>query len=588
VASDKPAEKDVLAALQNLLAWPEIARSTQLSRFLDYVVRATLRGEEGSIKAYSIAVDVLGRPAHFDPQSDPIVRVQARRLRGLIAQYYASAGQGESVRIDLPTGRYVPEFVVVDPVTVLAPPAPSVVYPEAVVDEAETTTKSVHRAPVVNRQHLLRSWSVLALATLMFGAVAITFSLRGMENERAEQVRYLTQPLSVKVMEFQRLSQTDDDVSLTAGLAIDLVSKLNSSGLVVASYGGTSLTQQMDADFVLSGTVRRDGGEAQYSAILTDTATGQVSWSRVIRTVVEGRSSLGLTDEVSLRLATGLSNINGPVLAPVREILADQEINVVPSLYLCRVIYSGYRADLSPAAAARSNRCYAQLSPDVRATGEVQAAQALLIMGGAAGSDTENVDIGLRTAMAEELLRTALTAEPLNAFVWTQFARFSRERGDFENEEMAYGTAQKLDPSNAEVLAAYSQSLAIAGRRQEAMQLFDIAIESSSNPPGWYYITPAMVALAQEDWEAVGRYAVLLQNADNLTAPLFGVLAGYGLNDAEQLNRALPRLLDTRSFRENGIMPQLARRITDAQLLNIIRQSLSAAGVPNDRLDRPY
>ncbi|MBK1793990.1 hypothetical protein JHL21_05705 [Devosia sp. WQ 349] len=588
MASDRPAEKDVLAALQNLLSWPEIARSTQLSRFLDYVVRATLRGEEGSIKAYSIAVDVFDRPAHFDPQADPIVRVQARRLRALIAQYYASAGQGESVRIELPTGRYVPEFVVVDPVTVLSPSATPRVYPEVGVDAVQSAPQSSARSALVSRQHLLRSWSVLALATLMFAAVAITFAIRGMEEERTEQARYLTQPLSVKVMEFQRLSQTGDDVSLTAGLAIDLVSKLNSSGLVMAKYGGTSLTQLVDADFVLSGTVRRDGDEAQYSAILTDTATGQVSWSKVITTNVDGRGSQGLTDAVSLRLATALSNINGPVLAPVRAILADQEINVVPSLYLCRVIYSGYRADLSPDAAARSNRCYAQLSPDVRATGEVQAAQALLIMGGAAGSGYENVDMGVRTAMAEELLRVAVSSEPLNAFVWTQFARFSRERGDFESEEMAYGTAQKLDPANSELLAAYSQSLAIAGRRREAMELFDIALESSSNPPGWYYITPAMVALAEEDWEAVGRYAVLLQNADNMTAPLFGVLAGYGLNDSNQLNRSLPRLLDTRSFRENGIMPQLARRITDAQLLNVIRKSLSAAGVPNDRLDGPY
>jgi TolB-like protein len=588
VASEKPAEEDVLAALQNLLAWPEIARSLQLSRFLEYVVHAKLRGEDGGIKAYSIAVDVFDRPASFDPQADPIVRVQARRLRGLIAQYYASAGQGESVRIDLPTGRYVPEFVVVDPVTVLTGTTTEAVYPEAGVKKPVEAPNMSPSAPKVERHSRLRPWAVLALATLVVGVITLVFSMRGMESEREAAGRNFTQPMSVKVMEFQRLSQTDDDVALTAGLAIDLVSKLNSSGLVSASYGGTSLNQSVDADFILSGTVRRDRGEAQYSAILTDTASGHVSWSKVITTVVEGRSSLGLTDEVGLRLASSLSNITGPVLAPVRDALASEDMSVEPSLYLCRVIYSEYRAELSSDAAARSNRCYAELSPDMRATGEVQAARALLTMGGAPGSGYENVDMGVRTAMAEELLRAAIAAEPLNAFVWTQFARFSRERGDFESEEMAYGTAQKLDPANAEILAAYSQSLAIAGRQQEAMELFDIAIESSSNPPGWYYITPAMVALAQEDWDEVGRYAVLLQGADNLTAPLFGVLAGYGLDDTDQLNRSLPRLLDTRSFRENGIMPQLARRITDARLLNVIRNSLSAAGVPDDRLNGPY
>ena len=45
----------ILTALERLLAWPEIARSPQLGRFLDYIVRRTLEGNEASIKAYSIA-----------------------------------------------------------------------------------------------------------------------------------------------------------------------------------------------------------------------------------------------------------------------------------------------------------------------------------------------------------------------------------------------------------------------------------------------------------------------------------------------------------------------------------------------------
>jgi len=53
-------EDRVQAALDELLSWPAIARSPQLARFLSYIVSAKLKGEEGGIKAYSIAVD--GRP----------------------------------------------------------------------------------------------------------------------------------------------------------------------------------------------------------------------------------------------------------------------------------------------------------------------------------------------------------------------------------------------------------------------------------------------------------------------------------------------------------------------------------------------
>ena len=117
----EPSNQQIEAALEEVLRWPKIARSPMLAQFLSYIVLAKLRGDEAGIKAYSIAVDVFGRAPSFDPQSDPIVRVQARRLRGLLEAYYRQ-GQGSSpVRIDLPVGHYVPEFALIGEV---AQPAP--------------------------------------------------------------------------------------------------------------------------------------------------------------------------------------------------------------------------------------------------------------------------------------------------------------------------------------------------------------------------------------------------------------------------------------------------------------------------------
>ena len=100
----------VETALEQLLSWPGLARSPQLAKFLDYIVRARLHGDEASIKAYSIAVDVFGRPQSFDPQSDPIVRVQARRLRTRLARYYRDEGNSDELIVDLPKGGYAPVF----------------------------------------------------------------------------------------------------------------------------------------------------------------------------------------------------------------------------------------------------------------------------------------------------------------------------------------------------------------------------------------------------------------------------------------------------------------------------------------------
>ena len=93
-----PPRAEIEAALERIQAWPGLARSPQLAKFLNYIVEAKLNGNEAGIKAYSIAVDVFGRPQSFDPQSDPIVRVQARRLRAALEEYYAGEGAGEAVR----------------------------------------------------------------------------------------------------------------------------------------------------------------------------------------------------------------------------------------------------------------------------------------------------------------------------------------------------------------------------------------------------------------------------------------------------------------------------------------------------------
>jgi hypothetical protein len=83
--------------------------------FLTFVDDKTLAGEERAIKGYTIATQALGRGDDFDPQSDPIVRVEAGRLRRALDAYYAGEGAQDPLRIVIPRGGYVPHFEVKDP-----------------------------------------------------------------------------------------------------------------------------------------------------------------------------------------------------------------------------------------------------------------------------------------------------------------------------------------------------------------------------------------------------------------------------------------------------------------------------------------
>lgn len=63
-----------------------------MTSFLLFIVETTLAGHGNKLKAYTIAMEALGCGTDFDPQTDPVVRVEAVRLRRALARYYSGAG----------------------------------------------------------------------------------------------------------------------------------------------------------------------------------------------------------------------------------------------------------------------------------------------------------------------------------------------------------------------------------------------------------------------------------------------------------------------------------------------------------------
>jgi len=91
------------------------ANAPMLRRFIEHVVTEAMEGRSDQLKEYSIGVEVFGRGPAFDPRVDTIVRVEARRLRSKLREYYAGEGRADPVVFELPKGHYVPEFRLAGP-----------------------------------------------------------------------------------------------------------------------------------------------------------------------------------------------------------------------------------------------------------------------------------------------------------------------------------------------------------------------------------------------------------------------------------------------------------------------------------------
>ena len=95
---------------EKVLQSPGFVRSPRMRRFLAFLVEELLAGRSDQLKEYTIALAVFDKPADFDPGTSAVIRVEAGRLRRLLAQYRLGAGREDSLALDIPKGSYVPVF----------------------------------------------------------------------------------------------------------------------------------------------------------------------------------------------------------------------------------------------------------------------------------------------------------------------------------------------------------------------------------------------------------------------------------------------------------------------------------------------
>ncbi|MDJ0874046.1 MAG: hypothetical protein QNJ48_07885 [Desulfobacterales bacterium] len=125
-----PSQDDINHQLEFMIASPDFTATPQQTALLRYIVGQTMAGKAERIKGYTVATEVFGRKEDFDQNIDPIVSIQAGRLRRALARYYDGAGKNDPLRIDVPKGSYIPVFTdqcpLRSPAAIEKPPAVSV------------------------------------------------------------------------------------------------------------------------------------------------------------------------------------------------------------------------------------------------------------------------------------------------------------------------------------------------------------------------------------------------------------------------------------------------------------------------------
>lgn len=304
-------QASVRAQLEKILASPVFRNSENSSRFLRFVVERTLLGEADHLKEYRIGVEVFGRSPSYDPRTNPVVRLEARRLRAKLEQYYQGEGLRDPIRIDMPKGGYA----------ISVAKAPGL---EPALEVARSDSATVARGPrflwFASPGDSRWKWNlVLALALLMAAGAALYWRY-------ARLLRPNPDPPSLAVLPFLNLTGNPENDYLSDGITDEITGSIaKSEGLRVVArtsafqFKGKSedvraIGKRLSVSSILEGSVQSQGGRLLVTAQLVRASDGYHLWSETYERefkdvfAVEDEITRALSDALRARLLTDAQN----------------------------------------------------------------------------------------------------------------------------------------------------------------------------------------------------------------------------------------------------------------------------------------
>lgn len=502
-------ERDKREALERVLTSRTFEKSGRARDLLAYIVNEEISGNADSIKGFSIAVDVFGKDETFDAVSDPLVRVQAGRLRDYLRHYFASEGAGDPVVIEVPRGGYRPVFRLRgsaadsgigtptedrkalrdggDADLGKEPAAGSV---SAATDHSGLPEQRRTSSPVARQIRLL--WFALLLLALMLAAMMTGYFSGFFDSQRLSNVppdlpriRVVVEGSSPEVLgSAERIS------SIISGF-----DTVDTEPLLPIGLNGSQDRDWHVLDYALKVSELAPVGDDQpprFKAEVVHLGSGDMLRSEIYST------SFWSMPENELVTASKMSGL----LLPGSVIYADvtargAETAYITCLRLIRDYYDNRNGETHKAALD----CSSQLHSTNTIGGIMRSMHGGILADGVGREYPDTEVPSNRDAAMGEALDIALSGIDLAPVS----ARAAREVG-FIHSWLGHGgkmlewieRANKLNPYDTSIAASMGFALVLNGRYSDAIPILTIATKATTRHPTWwdFYLS---VALLMED-----------------------------------------------------------------------------------------
>ncbi|MBY3043821.1 adenylate cyclase [Rhizobium leguminosarum] len=519
-----PTHEEVRAQLERILSSGEFPSAGRGAAFLKYVTEETLAGRAPRLKAYSIAIEVFNRSAGFS-QEDPVVRIEAGRLRRVIERYYLVAGQRDPIRIDIPKGGYVPTFTWNG--------APMEAAGDALKEDV-----SERRALAWRRL----AWPVLAvLVAFVFAGLGFYAGvLKGPAPGRsAEQ---LPGEPTLVIAPFADLGDGPQAARYAAGLTEELLTALprfkeitvfgrETSKALPPGVEASQVREGLGARYLVAGGVRVAGDKVRVTVRLVDTSDGSILWSQDYDENLDTHELFFIQADVASKVATAIAQPYGIIAKSIAANPPPDDMSV----HDCTLRYYAYREELNPEKHQVARDCLQNAVALFPAYATAWSMLSIIQLDEGRFEFNPQSDKGPAMERALSSARRAVSLEPdntraLQALMTALF--FNNETKEaFDVGEAALAA----NPNDTEFLGELGTRVAFSGQWKRGGELLDRAIKLNPGGSGYYFGTRALIACMLDDHEMAVR---LIRKADLQKFPLFHGVAAVIYSEAGLLVEA--------------------------------------------------
>ncbi|MBB4238910.1 tetratricopeptide repeat protein [Rhizobium esperanzae] len=485
-------------------------------RFLDYIVEETLAERGAYLKAYTIALEVFGRDASFDAQNDPVVRIEAGRIRRALERYYLVAGQFDKVIITIPKGGYVPCFRHADacPATDPEPlaeasdsPAPvaQTVAPSKPADHSPLDDGAVQSAPA--------SWTFYVTpVSLGLTALIAVFAVPSLFSPLSRpSISPTDRPdfPQVVVEPFEDISEAGASGGIARGLTDEVIGRLAKfreivviSNLPAVSAGQPPSKDLQEPRFALQGRVRVEDSRLRLTARFVNRHDGSVIWANSYDKDLRIQDVLQVEADLAQDVATALAS-------PYGIIFRNDTAKISPAApedwgdYACAQSYYRYRVDLNPKGRDAVRTCLQQATKHLPGNSTYWALLSMTYL------DELRFQYSLDKAPAMQSLKSALETarravdlDPQNARALQALMLADFFSGDVDAALSAGAAAYEINPNDTELAGEYGFRLALSGKWDTGCELMSGAINKTPGPKGYFEVGLAMCAYMRGDYRA--------------------------------------------------------------------------------------